>query len=234
MGVFWACFGRVFIFKKFQTHRPYDAILRLFAIHLRSSTRLLRSVQLPPAAWRTLLLLRFFFVRFRIPRRLRVLRAGVAVCLCLATADPRDMAWGLIPDVLARFVLNRAKDRPPPGASVPASHPTRHLARTRGFFPARPDASRDRRAGDARDRDQVRARRARDRTWHGDVARGNTALNPPSEATLPPPRRSPSLPDIFPTVVVFPPFPHWAAVGPRGRAIRPARADISGSSCVVW
>ena len=71
------------------------------------------------------------------------------------------------------------------------------------FFP-RPDASRDRRGGDARDRDQVRARCARDRTWHGDVARGNNALNPPSEATLPPPRRSPSLPDIFLVLRCFP------------------------------
>ena len=71
------------------------------------------------------------------------------------------------------------------------------------FFP-RPDASRDRRGGDARDRDQVRARCARDCTWHGDVARGNNALNPPSEATLPPPRRSPSLPDIFLVLRCFP------------------------------
>ena len=211
-----ACFGRVSIFQKFQTHRPHDAIIRLLAIPLRSSLRvdfsfLLRVPPVPsrpvshpasaqsPARWRCGLSL---------PRHRGPTRNGVGA----HPRCPREVR----PQPRERSASSRCEH-------APATHPIRHLSRHAVFLsPRRPEASRDRRGGGARDRDQARPRRARGRTWHADVARYENALNPPSEATRPPPRRSPSSRDIFRTVVVFPPYPHCGAGRPRD-AIRPAR-----------
>ena len=127
------------------------------------------------------------------------------------------MAWGSSPMFSGRFLVNRAKDRPPPGARARARRtPPAVSLGTRGCFPRSPRCLPGLPRGKARDRDQVPARRARDRTWHGNVKRDKNALNASSEATRPP-LRSPSSLDIF-LVVVFPPFSHCAAVGSRGRA----------------